>query len=799
MRKNVTLREGAMGAGGKGHMDHPYDNTDLTFSQIKEMFKVASQGFPQVKVTEKLDGQNILISYNPVTQEALAVRNKTQARNGGITKQQLIDAFTTDRPVEKRAPKNVVDAFRESMENFEKIAKTVPGEYFITPEGGRIFYNAEVVDPRSVNVVDYDSQTLIIHRTGHMVFREGDIRTLDSSEAEQNAILLEEVLSDLQSDSIPIVKVNAVRDFTEFLEKKDAYRKVLANIDSTLREAGLSDSNTIEDFLKVKTESRIARSMPRARFSDSAMEKFVEAVVYFGKTSNMPRKRTEIANVMEEIPLELEKERNIVLETLSDRAALRGLSKSASRPLEMIVHKFAVEILENFKSAYVIQSDIAVRKLQSKVGTKMKNVRDAADDSDLSALEVGIRKLLNADSDEDVLTDESIESAITKITTVVEGLVFDFEGRTYKLTGNFAPINQIMGLGRYSKGKRDDTVLEEEEEVVDSAEERSKFIRNRKIAVFPGKFKPPHRGHMHIVEEVLNKGADMVIIMVSPLSKGSIKHEDSINIWNLYISHSVSNSDRIKVILSPYNSPVMSSYAIMDEPIAALKKLGIPAEGDLIIPVASTKPDEKGVSDIQRFAKYHSYVPKLEGITPANVGDWAVDPETDEFGAYNASDFRRALETSQDIERFIPDNVDAEEVRRILGFLTSSKEVGSTSPSTLDESLIIKLIYEMLSESSWQPIAKARMRKSMHRLLRGGNKKAAKHGAPFSKDLSIGNSNAFLAKESEEKEEEQIEEISAMAAGSVEIGSAPMGRKSPYDVWRTARKKTKGKKDKNRH
>ena len=183
MTKKQLLAEGGMGAGGKGHMDHPYDNTDLTFSQIKNMFKVASQGFPKVKVTEKLDGQNILISYDTVTQEAIAVRNKTQAKSGGITKNQLIAAMTTDRPVEKRVPQNVVDAFRESMENFARVAATAPGEFFITPEGGKIFYNAEVVDPRSVNVVDYDAQTLIIHRTGHILSINGRVENLESEKA----------------------------------------------------------------------------------------------------------------------------------------------------------------------------------------------------------------------------------------------------------------------------------------------------------------------------------------------------------------------------------------------------------------------------------------------------------------------------------------------------------------------------------------------------------------------------------------------------------------------------------------
>ena len=48
--------------GPVGHMAHPYEKHDLTFRELIDMFRVASQGFPKLNVTEKLDGQNILIT-----------------------------------------------------------------------------------------------------------------------------------------------------------------------------------------------------------------------------------------------------------------------------------------------------------------------------------------------------------------------------------------------------------------------------------------------------------------------------------------------------------------------------------------------------------------------------------------------------------------------------------------------------------------------------------------------------------------------------------------------------------------
>jgi hypothetical protein len=38
------------------------------------------------------------------------------------------------------------------------------------------------------------------------------------------------------------------------------------------------------------------------------------------------------------------------------------------------------------------------------------------------------------------------------VSTAAEGFVFDYDGVTYKFTGNFAPMNQLLGLFKYGRG-----------------------------------------------------------------------------------------------------------------------------------------------------------------------------------------------------------------------------------------------------------------------------------------------------------------------------------------------------------
>jgi len=67
MQKELLLEGGLA-----GHMAHLYENPDLKFSDIKEIFRKASEG--ELEGTEKTDGQNLFISYNIAFKFVLSIR-----------------------------------------------------------------------------------------------------------------------------------------------------------------------------------------------------------------------------------------------------------------------------------------------------------------------------------------------------------------------------------------------------------------------------------------------------------------------------------------------------------------------------------------------------------------------------------------------------------------------------------------------------------------------------------------------------------------------------------------------------
>jgi len=187
----------------------------------------------------------------------------------------------------------------------------------------------------------------------------------------------------------------------------------------------------------------------------------------------------------------------------------------------------------------------------------------------------------------------------------------------------------------------------------------------RKIAVFPGAFKPPHRGHMDVVEHFASV-ADQVVILISPLARKtpagkSIDKSISERIWQIYID-AKGIGNKVSIGSSPYNSPVQASFEVLKGNVPDF----VPQAGDLIIPVASDKPDKKGKPDYTRFLKFHEGLPDMiPGVVPASIEEYFYKAPSE--GALSASDFRAALDTGEGLESFLPTSVDPQEVLAVLG------------------------------------------------------------------------------------------------------------------------------------
>ena len=671
--------------GVAGHMNHLYDNPNLSFRDLKKILLAASNG--ELKGTEKTDGQNLQLSYDVKTSTARAARNKGNIKAGGLDAAGLAAKFGGRGALET--------AFNEAFAAFEQAVGRMSIEERVEIFGPdtNIYYNAEVQDPRAANLINYDLPTLTIHRVGHNEYsRETGAST--GRDVSKNVKKLSDALDRVQDERQEnqfFVQMNAIRKL-EALSDDTAVKLAIARLEKALSEEGISDNQTVGDY----TVSRVYNMIDKRILLPDLVKKELLKRIFKEKGAN-------IRNVLKMVSKDDAGTISAIRELVDDAGKLKF---RAIAPIEEIIHDFAVEMLKGLESAFILDNEAEVERLRQETQRAITAIENSGSEEAIEILTKQMSKLKDVEG----------------VSTAAEGFVFDYDGVTYKFTGNFAPMNQLLGLFKYGRGNV--PPLQKLDEDVAEGEVK------RKIAVFPGAFKPPHRGHLNVVLALLKKGAYMVYIFISPLDRKTpsgkpIDRSVSEQIWNIYLQ-AAGVSDRALVLSGPFNTPVQNAYEVLKGGVPDY----IPRPGDLIIPAASDKPDKRGKPDYNRFLNFHKGIDgMIDGVIPANIMNWYYEaPKEDPM---SASKFRAALDTGENLESFLPKGVDPDAVLSVLG-------VSGVSES-IDE-IINNLVLELLLERKKK---KVYMEPHMHQ-------------------------DGFEISDTGDGESEELEEVSAMSGGAVQ-------------------------------
>ena len=598
--------------GVAGHMNHLYDNPELTFAEMKNIFQAASNG--ELEGTEKTDGQNLQLSYDVKTGTARAARNKGNIKSGGLTAAGLAEKFGGRGALEK--------AFTEAFAAFEDVVGQMSEEEQIEIFGPNtnIYYNAEVQDPRSANVINYDLPTLTIHRVGHNEY-DRETGKATGRDVSSNAFRLANALESRQTGREVgkfLVQMNAIRKLQALSDDK-AVAVANARLEKVISDAGISDNQTVAEYMVSRVSDMVDKRI------DLPLDVKKELMKRIFK-----EKGASLVKVRKLIPAGDTQMRKAIDELVKSAG---NLKKAAISPVEEIVHDFSVEMLKGLESAFILDNQAEVGRLRAELQRAVEAIEGSGSGEAMAILQRQMNKL------------KSVEG----VSTAAEGFVFDYDGVTYKFTGNFAPMNQLLGLFKYGRGNVPALrKLDEEEQA-----------GGQTVAVVPGAFKPPHKGHLEMIKHYAGL-ADKVVIMVSPLARRTPSGRDvdfgvSKAIWNLYL-RDAGLSDKVEVIRSPVNSPVSATYQFVANED---DKSEMAQPGDTVIPGCSTKG-----GDESRFkANFEKYAREGVQIEDPISCAFVASPED----ALSARDFRAALDAGAGLEDFIPDETSPEEVLSILG------------------------------------------------------------------------------------------------------------------------------------
>jgi tRNA nucleotidyltransferase/poly(A) polymerase len=399
-----------MEGGAYGHMNHPFDTEmNLTFGDLKTIISNALNG--KLEFTrEKTDGQALAISYRK-DRGIIAARNQGHLKNRGLN---ALDIKGVSDKFANRG--GLTDAYNFAMRDLESaISKLSDAQRQKIFKDGSKFMNLEVIWPESVNVIPYGQPLLVFH--GTMEYGEdGKAIGADTSDAKVLAGMIKQVNADVQSQYT--IKGPPVINLPKTKELSKMQSKFFSQVSKLQKEFKLKDSNGVADYHQAWWSNFVDKNSPSTLDNKTKMG-LVKRWAFYDKKFRLDKK-----NISDSKTLDWAKK--------TDKQDHAKMAKQNIRPFEDIFLGVGAEVLSFMSSALTVNPDKALRDIQKQLDKTIKDVNKSGDEKKIAKLKMELERLNSIGGRNKIVPNE--------------GIVFTYKGNTYKLTGTFAPLNQILGL-----------------------------------------------------------------------------------------------------------------------------------------------------------------------------------------------------------------------------------------------------------------------------------------------------------------------------------------------------------------
>lgn len=423
--KPISGRALLMEGGAAGHMAHPYDDLDLTFDEAEKMVDAALSGTVEF-AQEKLDGQNLMVTYKDG--KVRAARNKGQLKNfaeNSITADQLDQMMSGKGSVQTA----FVEAMRDMESAINKLDPKQKEEFF---QNGKKFINFEVLYPPTQNVVAYGATQLRLHG-----FKEYDIDGNVVDEDSQGAIQLQQAIDRVQASNQKTYQIRVTDPITltktaDYEKQKAELLKQLENIRKTYN---LRDQDKMSMYFQAWWKAFIEQRAKEIGYQipDNTLQLLISRWGFGDKSTNVKVLKAGIANTDFSSWVDQ-----------FDKNGVTEQQKIAKRPLENLFLKLGVYVLQNVKQLVALNPNDSMQKMRDELSMSITQIKAAAatpdmqdDDKSLQFLKRELQRLQDLGGFDSIVP--------------TEGIVFKYNGKLYKLTGAFAPINQIIGYLKFQR------------------------------------------------------------------------------------------------------------------------------------------------------------------------------------------------------------------------------------------------------------------------------------------------------------------------------------------------------------
>lgn len=411
-----------------GRIDHPYDDNDLTFGEIKEMIMSLFSG-KITDIEEKIDGINILASVDS-NGNVIFARNKTQLLNAPM----LADDIKNNSNWNEKTKMSFINGVNTITKVFNNIKNKI--EYFNYDDKAdgvkyRNWISIEIVDHSNMNVIPYVDNFVSFHKkiitvcTKYYPKEDYSKSVFSDPNIDTDTYKLEQAIKEtnLKDD-----------EFKAAITPKMIFRNVgnssmmagenINELIDLMEEYDLSDSNTVAEFKYKSFLKYIINNKPVKNLTKDVMEKLASRWSGIRNVNINDFRVKDDANGANKIMI-----RNI---REFEKNGLSALRRRIMMPLDRFFINLGNDVLKLFKGGKNDGNETKV----------IEQIRRSISDAIAAIQETGNTKAL-----------DKLEYLLFRLGDTIninasEGIVFKYHGRFYKLTGTFSVLNQIMDVKR---------------------------------------------------------------------------------------------------------------------------------------------------------------------------------------------------------------------------------------------------------------------------------------------------------------------------------------------------------------
>ena len=424
-RKVVLLMESMQEGGAAGHMTHPFDADDFTFGDYKQLvIDLLRTGIE--RYSEKLDGMNIFATVDRTGTPRFA-RNKGHIKSpeGGMDPEGIKARWGAEG-----ADPTILAAYTKAYRVFSDVVSKLKNPVaFFNGDGYKIYVNAEVIDQTHPNVIPYPEDVLSFH--GLAAFADdgsGNGIDIPDEILDEKMKVLTNLMPDFHSENgkaqiTPEVAIDIKGNNDELINK------FISQIDAIEQKTGVNDNTTIIQYREKLLPEWMRKHGYGIILDSPYADYFLNRWVYGKKDPSMSTLKSQMRKNGVENWQEVAAMASEFDGQEKAGAPVKVAMSEIMRPVEMFFYRLGDEMISRCRGyANTGREDYALGVMTDLLNATKKLVTDSDCLEAQREITPALQKLAELDFGYHAM----------------EGVVFNYKGHTFKLTGSFAALNRAI-------------------------------------------------------------------------------------------------------------------------------------------------------------------------------------------------------------------------------------------------------------------------------------------------------------------------------------------------------------------